>query len=114
MGVQLYQFISQTDALITDYSSVSVDYALLDRPVIYTLDDYEQYAASRGIYPENAIDYMKGYHVYQIPQLYDAIEQIAAGEDPYKSARAEIMDVLYTHADGNAAKRILKHLEIEP
>lgn len=113
MGIQLYQFLSQTDALITDYSSISVEYMLLDHPIIYTLDDYDAYAKSRGFYPSDPIQYMKGHHVYNTEALCQAIDQIASEEDPYKAQRAEILEKLFAHPDGNASNRILKHLGIQ-
>ena len=63
MDIQLYEFVGICDALITDYSSIAFDYMLLDRPIIFTVDDYEAYKKSRGFYPENAIDYMVGYNI---------------------------------------------------
>ena len=47
-GLQLYEFINCSDALVSDYSSVAIDYLLLDRPLGFTLDDYEAYTESRG------------------------------------------------------------------
>lgn len=38
------------DALITDYSSIMFDYALLDRPVVLFAPDLDAYAAERGSY----------------------------------------------------------------
>ena len=38
------------DVLITDYSSVAYDFALLGRPMLYLTPDIEAYAASRGFY----------------------------------------------------------------
>lgn len=38
------------DVLITDYSSIAYDFALLARPMLYLTPDLEQYAASRGFY----------------------------------------------------------------
>ena len=35
--IQLYEILPLTDALITDYSSVGVDYLLLDKPIGFTL-----------------------------------------------------------------------------
>ena len=32
-GLQLYEFINCSDALVSDYSSVAIDYLLLDRPL---------------------------------------------------------------------------------
>lgn len=48
MQIQLYNIISGTDALITDYSSIYVDYLLLNRPIGITIDDYETYNANVG------------------------------------------------------------------
>ena len=109
--IQLYQFIALTDALVTDYSSISVDYMLLDRPIIYTLDDYEEYRASRGIWPENAIDFMAGYHVYTVEDLKKAILEIDSGLDIYKDRRNRSIGSFHTYADGNSSKRILDYLE---
>lgn len=47
-GLQLYQIIAKTDALLTDYSSVSTDYLLMDNPMGFILDDLEDYKHSRG------------------------------------------------------------------
>ncbi|MFF8031230.1 MULTISPECIES: CDP-glycerol glycerophosphotransferase family protein [unclassified Streptomyces] len=39
-----------SDALVTDYSSLMFDYALLDRPIVIHADDWDAYRASRGTY----------------------------------------------------------------
>lgn len=36
-GIQLYELVGQTDALITDYSSIMFDYLLIDKPIAYFL-----------------------------------------------------------------------------
>lgn len=112
--LQLYQVIPYSDALITDYSSVATDYLLLDKPIIFTLDDYEEYIASRGeFYPKNAKAYMKGYHVYNIENLEKALRDIAAGKDIYKEEREKILPEYHTYRDGNSARRVLETLGIK-
>ncbi|MEZ7003301.1 CDP-glycerol glycerophosphotransferase family protein [Streptomyces sp. AD55] len=39
-----------SDVLVTDYSALMFDYALLDRPIVIHADDWGAYAASRGAY----------------------------------------------------------------
>lgn len=113
INVQLYQFIALTDALITDYSSISTDYILLNRPMIFTLDDYEEYKESRGDFlPTNAIDYWVGIHVYNQKELCSAIEEVEKGEDYYKSKREQLLPIFYEGTMYNAAKNILKYFEI--
>lgn len=111
--LQLYQFVRCADALISDYSSISVDFLLLDRPIVYTLDDYEEYAASRGLFPENAVDYMPGCHVYDVPQLKSALSAIAAGEDVHRADRLSIIDRYHTYRDAASSERVLNACGIQ-
>ncbi|MEB3376386.1 CDP-glycerol glycerophosphotransferase family protein [Pediococcus pentosaceus] len=45
----LYEFLAESEALITDYSSISIDYVLLNKPIFYILDDIELYKKNRGL-----------------------------------------------------------------
>lgn len=112
LGIQLYQFIPLTHALISDYSSISTDYMLLDKPMMFILDDYEEYNKSRGVYPENALELMPGDHIYTIEQLQDAIVRVSLGEDSYRSQRELLVPRFHCFQDGNSSKRILDYLGI--
>jgi len=49
--VDIYPFFSSIDCLITDYSSIYLDYLLLDREIIFFSFDKEEYLTkTRGIY----------------------------------------------------------------
>ncbi len=48
--MDLYEFLTIVDVLITDYSSVTFDFALRGRPIILDVPDLEQYTAERGLY----------------------------------------------------------------
>lgn len=110
--LQLYEFIKLTSCLITDYSSISTDYMLLNRPIIYTMDDYDEYKNSRGFSIDNPAQYFAGYHIYNKSQLFEAIREVSDGKDFYKKDRMELLPILHSHIDGNASIRILDHLEI--
>lgn len=113
MGIQLYQVLRFADAIISDYSSITIDYMVMNRPLIYTLDDYASYDKSRGLYPPNAIDYMPGYHVYNVVELEDSIKEICCEEkDRFELERKKISKRYHEYFDGNSAKRILKYLGI--
>lgn len=45
-----------SDALITDYSSISFDFSLTGRPVFFLREDLESYQEERGLYPEYSHD----------------------------------------------------------
>lgn len=109
--VHLYQFLKYTDALITDYSSVSFDYLCVNNPIIYTLDDYEQYKKSRGFIRSDVIAYLKGYHVYNTKELEESIIGLF-GQDLYKTERNRIIPYFYEKFDGFACERIAKYLNL--
>ncbi len=44
------RLLMATDLLITDYSSIIFDYALLDRPTVFFCPDLEEYISSRDFY----------------------------------------------------------------
>ena len=111
--LQLYQIIPMANILITDYSSVSADFMLLNRPIIYTLDDYKAYKDSRGFIFDDPIQYFVGYHVYNQKNLYDAIEEILNGKDIFSEERKKVLCQMHTFIDSNASKRILDHLQIQ-
>ncbi|MFB4424001.1 CDP-glycerol glycerophosphotransferase family protein [Streptomyces sp. QL37] len=44
------ELLALADVLVTDYSSIMFDYALLDRPIVLFAPDLDAYAAERGSY----------------------------------------------------------------
>lgn len=106
LGVQLYEFVATSHVLITDYSSISIDYLLLNNPIIFTLPDYEQYERSRGFIMDNVKDYLPGPHVNTINEFKTALQEISKDVDHYDAERAKVANVFHKHQDGNSAKRI--------
>lgn len=94
-NINMYSFLRYTDGLISDYSSVSVDYLLLNKPIAYTLDDYEQYRQARGFVFENILEYMPGNHLYNLDDLKRYLNELKDGEDVYKEERLRQMNVFH-------------------
>ena len=110
-NIQLYNLLHEADAMITDYSSVGVDYLLLDRPIAYTLDDYQAYKDSRGFTIDNPLDYMPGNHVYTVDDFLQFIDEVGTGSDRYKMRREEVTMQLHISCDSYCQK-LLDFLEI--
>lgn len=106
LDIQLYQFVMAFDALISDYSSITNDYLLLDRPLIYTLDDFDEYNRNRGLWPNNCLDYMPGYHVYDEDGFKMAIHEINIGKDVYRDQRSMIISEIHSYRDGMSSQRV--------
>lgn len=50
---QLYPLLGACDFLLTDYSSVFIDYQILRKPIGFVMNDIESYKTSRGFYFED-------------------------------------------------------------
>ena len=49
-GVDVQELLLATDLLITDYSSLMFDFAILSRPIVIFAHDWETYQRERGVY----------------------------------------------------------------
>ena len=86
----LYTFLGTTSALITDYSSVFLDYYLLNRPVAFTINDYEEYKEKRGFVFEDVKSLMVGSVIRNSHDLLKFLESVAQSEDEYEKERNEV------------------------
>ena len=111
--IQINQLLGWADALISDYSSVAVDYLLLNRPMAFTLDDVEEYKASRGFVFENIEEWLPGVEVYNQEDFVRFIQMIANGIDSSCEKRNKIRDKMYRYTDDRNCYRILERLKIE-
>lgn len=110
--IQMYEFLPHTDALISDYSSVAIDYLLIDKPIGFTLDDYESYKQARGFVFEDPKEYMPGAQIYTLDDLMQFVRDIAEdAPDPCKAKRAEVR-VHTNKYSSDFCKRILERFEI--
>lgn len=57
---QLYPLLGACSYLLTDYSSVWVDYNILRRPIGFVMNDFEEYIKSRGFTINNLVDKIPG------------------------------------------------------
>lgn len=86
----LYKFLGTTSALITDYSSVFLDYYLLNRPVAFTINDYEEYKKNRGFVFDDVKSLMAGPTVSNFDDLLEFLNSVMKSEDEFYFERNEI------------------------
>lgn len=112
-GHDFYEFINGTDLLITDYSSVYVDYLLIDKPIIFAHRDIDKYEEERGIIWEPVDFWFPGARVSRYEQLKAELMNVIDGKDDYLEKRHVIRDIMHKNQDSNASKRLLDLLEGE-
>jgi len=103
-GYDIYPLLNNFDAMITDYSSLYVDFLLLNRPLIFFIYDLEKYKKEMGLY-ENFENLTPGPHAKNFSELLNAIDNFE--KDSWKQKRQEARKELFTFIDGGASQRII-------
>lgn len=101
---KLYSFVKDFDSLVTDYSSIFPDYILLDRPIGFTVDDYEIYKKERGFSIKDPIQYMAGNQIKNIDDFYGYIDDLVYGKDKYKNERGRVNKIMNKYGNGNCER----------
>ncbi|MCQ9368058.1 CDP-glycerol glycerophosphotransferase family protein [Brevibacterium sp. 91QC2O2] len=103
------------DALITDYSSIAIDYSVLGRPIIWFAPDLEVYAATRGLYepledtvgPDGSVFHTWGTTLNYLEQA------LSSGSTAGRFAHAAAVDLSYrfhSFPKGASAARVLRQI----
>ena len=108
--LSLYTLLGGADVLLTDVSSVYVDFLLLNRPVIHTFADRAAYDANRGFTFDWTDEYLAGPLVVDMPGVQRALEELASGADPYAKHRSQLRQLFHSHADIPATPNLLDQL----
>ena len=103
---------SQSDALITDYSSIYFDYMLTDRPIGFTINDMEEYKRNRGfsLPPEK---FMPGSKIKGYEDLLNFVQDVVDDKDPYKEERNEVNKLINQDPTGGYCQKILDFVGIK-
>lgn len=108
----LYHLIAQCDGLITDYSSIYINYLVLNKPICFAYDDMDQYMQKRGFMFDNVKEIMPGVHAETFEDLLNFIEIFSNGKDNYIEDRLRVNSLLNSYSDNNNANRLLKALDL--
>ncbi|MDT9690637.1 CDP-glycerol glycerophosphotransferase family protein [Streptomyces sp. P9(2023)] len=95
------------DALITDYSSVMFDYALLDRPMLFFTYDYESYVhEDRGTYFD-LLEHAPGPVLRTEDELHASLRNLASEGREFCDARKRFVAEFGEYDQGDAARSIV-------
>ncbi len=105
--ISSYEFVGNTDALITDYSSIYYDYTLCDKPIAVIWEDIEEYKKKPGLV-EGYEELLKGAEkVYTLEEFIAFIERLAKGVDLLNAERNEIKKLTNYACDGKNSERVV-------
>ncbi|MEA2468714.1 MAG: CDP-glycerol glycerophosphotransferase, partial [Thermoleophilaceae bacterium] len=93
------------DVLVTDYSSIMFDYAVLDRPIVVHAPDWEVYRTLRGTYFD-LLEEAPGPVTTTESEVVDAVRR----GDFEPAARAAFRARFCALEDGNASERVVRRV----
>lgn len=98
----LNELMKISDILVSDYSTIIIDYSILKRPIFAYCYDYDEYLEKRGIYFDIKKEYPNGICVDQ-NELLDKIYNCDFEKEKFKT---EKFKKKYVEKGGNARKYI--------
>jgi len=105
--MDLYKIVNAADILITDYSSVYFDYLLLDRPIIFTPVDFEEYKEERGFLLEPYDFWTPGPKCLEQEQLQREILNCLNNSEYFRKERQTIKNIFHKYQDSNSTERVM-------
>jgi len=104
LDAQLYPLLGSSDYLLTDYSSVWVDYDVLDKPMAFVMDDFEEYKQKRGFTIPELSKILPGPIVDDLEKL----KKFIADPQTYKIKTGSLFNL---YKDNQASRRLLTVLD---
>lgn len=109
-NITLYKLLANSDALITDYSSVYYDYLLTRKPIGLAINDIKEYENQVG-FSYNYYETIKGEYLYNTEDIVNFIFNVSNGIDELKIERDKCMKLYHTNYDGKSTERVFKIIE---
>ena len=113
-GLTLYSLLGGADVLLTDVSSVYIDFLALDRPVIHAFADRQKYAGGRGFTFEWSEEYFAGPMIADMAGVEQALDDVAEGHDLHAANRARLRELFHANPDAPATPALLAKLGLWP
>jgi CDP-glycerol glycerophosphotransferase (TagB/SpsB family) len=105
--LSLYMLVATADCLISDVSSVMVDYCLLDRPILCMMTDIENYIKLRGVTLSPIRQWLPATIVERLDEFLPELDKILKGRDKSKEKRHQLTKKFFTTGADGATKRLL-------
>lgn len=97
------------DALITDYSSIAIDFSLLGRPIVWFAPDLSEYSLSRGLYEPLEVT-AAGRVQFNWSATLDRLAAVLPEGAARRAAEADsraLAERFHAFPEGGAARRVL-------
>lgn len=102
-----YPLLNKADILITDYSSIYMDFLHSNKPIIFFVYDYQEYIANHRELQFDYEEMTPGPKVKTDVELRQWITHfLVKNEDGFQGNRKKIKNLSFKHKDGSSSARI--------
>lgn len=107
------ELLMRTDVLITDYSSIYIDYLLLDRPMLFYHYDYEEYLKTDREMYFHYEEVTPGERAENFSQCMEGLERIMQnGQQHQKDERERVRNLFYCEeGQGKVGIKLLEKIK---
>lgn len=109
-GLTAYKLLADSDALLTDYSSVYYDYLLVNKPIGLVIDNLAEFTQNNGFYYGDFKSFVKGTYIENINEFLGFINDIGQGIDREQEIRKWAIDRYCEFMDFNSTNRVVNFI----
>lgn len=106
-GLTAYKLLADSDALLTDYSSVYYDYLLVDKPIGLVTDNLDEFTEKIGFYYGDYKSFIKGTYIETIDEFLSFVRDIGNGIDREKDSRKWAIERYCQYTDFRSTERVV-------
>jgi len=110
LGITIYDILNEVDILITDYSSIFIDFLLLNRPIFFLCPDIEEYDNNRGLLYSPLEFWYPGPISHTNDELVQGIISYKDNPTKYDVRRELLWDVFHKYKDDKSSKRVFENI----
>lgn len=108
--IPLYRLVAGSDALVTDYSSIYIDYLLTNKPICFFIPDFEEYKNNRGFVFDDVKKTMAGDICLNCKQLLEFIDGYDKGIHDYSDIQKIMNDIRQPVSSANIIDKYKDYL----
>lgn len=106
----VYQLLPFVDLLITDYSSLWIDYLLLDRPIVFLPYDLEEYKQYKGFFIDFE-EHTPGAKADTFKEFTSCLQEYFDQPEKDQQCREKIRNLYHLHQDANSCERVYTEIQ---
>lgn len=105
-NIQLYELLNAGDLLVTDYSSVYMDFLLLNKPVMFIPSDLKKYEETRGFWLTPYEFWAPGPKVRTQVEFEVELNKSLYDKNYYKQQRDYVKSIVHHYQDDQSSSRV--------